>query len=324
MRKDRVAQYTRGLFLNYPRVFVVILNYNGAPWLQPCLDAALLTAYPNFSVIVVDNASTDNSRELMAAHYPEIILLAENENKGFSAGNNAGIQYALLHQADYVVLLNPDTKVKPNWLTALIEVGEKEPELGILGGVQLRYDDDKWNSWTLTALRPEQRALLSDKKSCPAWMEMEWVEGACFAMKRAVLEKIGLFDPIYFAFYEELDYCRRARCHGYRTALVTDCMIHHYRGGIWQADAQRQAARDYQCDKSQFIYSLTAPDKSLLANLSAYLITYVVKCKEAFTALSYSRLYTLTTMQFAVWRKALVIWRKWRNDRRGLPVYGIR
>lgn len=307
--------------MNCPRVFVVILNYNGAPWLRPCLDAALLTAYPDFSVIVVDNASTDNSLELIAAHYPEITLFAEKENKGFSAGNNIGIQYALFHQADYVVLLNPDTKVKPSWLTALIEVGEKEPELGILGGVQLRYDDNKWNSWTLSALRPEQQALLSDSERCPVWLEMEWVEGACFAMKRAVLEKIGLLDPIYFSFYEELDYCRRARYHGFHTALVAGCLLHHYRGGVWQADAQRQAARDYQCDKSQFIYALTAPDKSLLANLANYLVTYAVKCQEALRALSCARLLALTLMQFSVWRKGFALWRKWRADRLRLSVY---
>jgi hypothetical protein len=82
--------------------------------------------------------------------------------------------------------------------------------------------------------------------------------------------------------------------------------------------------RDYQCDKSQFIYSLTAPDKSLFANLLNYFVTYAVKCKESLLAFRYSRLATLTLMQFSVWRKGLAIWRKWRADRDRLPVYGFR
>jgi GT2 family glycosyltransferase len=132
-----------------------------------------------------------------------------------------------------------------------------------------------------------------------------------------VLERVGLFDPIYFSFYEELDYCRRARFQGFETALVTDCLIHHHRGGVWQADAQRQAARDYQCDLSQFIYALTAPDKSLGGNLLNYLVTYGVKCKEALRALRFGQLVSLTRMQFAVWSKGPRLWRKWRADRLG-------
>jgi GT2 family glycosyltransferase len=308
--------------LNAPNVAIVILNYNGARWLRPCLEAVLQTAYENFSVIVVDNASTDGSHHIVTEQFPSVKLFAETENLGFSAGNNVGIRHALENGADYVVLLNPDTKVKPAWLSALVAVGEQEKRLGILGAVQLRYDDDEWNSWTTTALNAAQKAALKD--GATRWQKLEWVEGACFAMKRAVLETVGLFDPIYFSFYEELDYCRRARFHGYETALVTDCQIHHYRGGVWQADAERQAERDYQCDQSQFIYSLTAPDKSLLANVGNYFVTYAVKCKEALLAFDHGQILALTKMQFTVWRKGLLIWRKWRADRLGLSLYGIR
>ncbi|NOT64034.1 MAG: glycosyltransferase family 2 protein [Acidobacteria bacterium] len=306
-----------------PRVFVVIVNYSGARWLRPCLDTLLKTSYVNFSVIVVDNASTDNSREIITEHYSQITLLAEKQNLGFSAGNNIGIRYALACQADYVVLLNPDTKVKPNWLTALIDVAEKEPDVGILGGVQLRYDDDEWNSWTSAVLSSRQKDLLTDSARCPAWLEMEWVEGACFAIKRTVLEKVGLFDAIYFSFYEELDYCRRARYHGFRTALVTGCRLHHFRGGVWQADEQRRRMRDYQCDKSQFIYSLTAPDKSLLGNLRNYFVTLAVKAKEALLALRCRHFFALALMQFSVWRNGAALWRKWRADRLRLSGYGL-
>lgn len=305
-----------------PRIFVVVLNFNGARWLTACLDALLQTTYPSFSIIVVDNASTDDSPNLIRERYSEVILLQRHRNDGFSAGNNEGIHYALERQANYVVLLNPDTKVKPDWLSRLIEVGEREPHLGILGAVQLRYESDEWNSWTRTVLKPEQQALLLDQKHCPTWLEMEWVEGSCFAIKREVLQSVGLFDPIFFSFYEEIDYCRRARYHGFHTGLVTQCRLHHYRGGVWETTSESQTARDYQCDKSQFIYSLTAPDRAITKNLINYGRTFLVKGKEALTTMRYARLLTLAWMQLSIWCLGLVIWRKWRADRLKLTGYG--
>ena len=144
-----------------PHVSVVILNYNGARWLQACLDAVLATRYSKFSVIVIDNASTDDSLALIRSSYSQVTLFTQTENKGFSAGNNVGIQHALNNGSDYVVLLNPDTKVKPNWLSALVAVGERESEVGVLGAVQLCYDSEEWNSWTMTALTATQRTLLT-------------------------------------------------------------------------------------------------------------------------------------------------------------------
>jgi GT2 family glycosyltransferase len=304
-----------------PRVFVIVLNFNGTRWLTACLDALLQTAYSDFSIIVVDNASTDDSPKMIRERCPEIILLQNDRNDGFSAGNNVGIRYALERQADYVALLNPDTRVKPDWLSRLIEIGEREPQLGILGAVQLHYDNEEWNSWTRIALTQEQQALLLDKKNCPAWLEMEWVEGSCFAIKREVLQAVGLFDPIFFSFYEEIDYCRRARYHGFRTGLVTQCKFHHYRGGLWEATSDSQTGRNYQCDKSQFIYSLTAPDRAMVSNLVSYGQTFLVKCKEALVTMKYSRLLELARMQLSIWRQSLIIWRKWRADRLKLTGY---
>ncbi len=305
-----------------PRVFVIVLNFNGADWLIACLGALLQTAYSDFSVIVVDNASTDDSLNLIRVKYPEIILLQNNRNDGFSAGNNLGIRYALERRADYVVLLNPDTKVKPDWLSRMIEVGEQEPSLGILGAVQLRYDNEDWNSWTHTALSPAQQMLLSSQGQCPAWLEMEWVEGSCFAIKRKVIKSVGLFDPIFFSFYEEIDYCRRARYHGFRTGLVTQSRLHHHRGGVWGATPEKQMVRDYQCDKSQFIYSLTAPDRAIAKNLFNYGQTFLSKVKDALVAMKYVHLLALARMQFSIWRQSLMIWRKWRADRLKLTGYG--
>jgi GT2 family glycosyltransferase len=303
-----------------PSVFVIILNFNGSRWLPACLDTLSQTSYSKFSTVVVDNASTDDSRSIVEK-YSQITLLENLQNNGFSVGNNLGIRYALAQQADYVVLLNPDTKVKPSWLSEIISIGEQQPSIGILGAVQLNYEGDELNAWTKTMLQPAQQALLVNPSADAAWVEMEWVEGSCFAIKRKVLQAVGLLDPIYFSFYEEIDYCRRARYQGYRTVLVTQSRFHHYRGGIWKANKEKRLLREYQCDNSQLIYSLTAPDKAAVENILNYGKTFLVKCKEALVALNFNYFFALVYMQLSIWRNIRAIRRKWCSDRLRLTGY---
>lgn len=297
-----------------PLVYVIALNYNGRRWIEPCVDALLKTDYENFRVVIVDNASSDGSVELLPSIYPQIQILVNDRNLGFSEGNNVGIREALSSNADYVVLLNPDTKVEPEWLRELIIIGEAEAEVGILGAVQLDYDGGDFNSWTKSAMR-QHLDELKRSESARAWIPVEWVEGACMAVKRKVFEDIGLLDPIYFAFYEEIDFCRRAAAFGYKIALVPCSRIRHYRGAIWEADSSIKRERDYRCDRSQFIYASTDPRSSILRNLRSYLITLGVKLKEALFNFSLLRLFDLVRMQAELIATSGSILGKWRRDR---------
>ncbi len=329
--------------MNQPLVYVIILNFNGSRWLPPCLQSLRATEYANFKTVLADNASTDDSIELVRQHFPEIEIIANSANLGFSEGNNVAIRKALTENADYVVLLNPDTKVTPRWLSELIVVGERETEIGILGAVQLTYDGEEFNTWTTTALTEHldelngnpfssTKAREEDTKdehsdssllrgtSCDFvegrdWIPVEWVEGACFAIKRKVLEQIGLLDPIYFAFYEEIDYCRRADFRGYKTALVPGSRIHHFRGGSWEANATIKRQRDYRCDRSQFIYNLTDPRRSVVVNIGWYLRTLLTKSKDAALAFSLFQIGDLVRIQLNLLRSLPQLIHKWRQDR---------
>src|SRR5262245_62379933 len=121
----------------YPLVYIIVLNYNGLRWLGACFDALLVTDYPNFRIMLVDNASSDGSVQMARDRYPQIEVIVNPENYGFSEGNNVGSREALAKNADYVVLLNPDTKVEAEWLRQLTTVGAAQTEVGILGAVQL-------------------------------------------------------------------------------------------------------------------------------------------------------------------------------------------
>jgi GT2 family glycosyltransferase len=329
--------------MNQPLAYVIILNFNGSRWLQPCLQSLRATEYANFKTVLVDNASTDDSIGLIRRQFPEVELVANSANLGFSEGNNVAIRQALDEAADYVVLLNPDTKVTPRWLGELIAVGEREKEVGILGAVQLTYNGEEFNTWTTTALAEHldelngkpfsstktheentkdenSKSSLLRGTSCDfvedrEWIPVEWVEGACFAIKREVIERIGLLDPIYFAFYEEIDFCRRAAFQEYKTAIVPCSRIHHFRGGSWEANPAIKRERDFRCDRSQFIYNLTDPRRSLAANFRWYLITLATKTKEALLAFSLTKAWDLARIQVDLLGSLPLLFRKWRRDR---------
>lgn len=297
-----------------PSVSVIVLNYDGRRWLEACFASLLATEYPRFKPLLVDNASRDDSIELVRDRFPQVEVIVNAANCGFSEGNNVGIRAALAAGADYVVLLNPDTKVEPRWLAELIAVGEREPEIGILGSVQLSYESDEFNSWTLSAAGAHLEEL-SRPEEARAWIPMAWVEGSCLAVKRRVFEEIGLLDPIYFAFYEEIDFCRRAVYYGEQVALVPRSRIHHHRGGSWEADPRMKRERDFRCDRSQFIFTLTEPRRSLAANFGWYLITLGSKSRALIKRFSAARAWDLVRLQVAVLSELGALFKKWRRDR---------
>lgn len=297
-----------------PRVEIVILNFQGERWLDACLTSVFKTQYDQFEVIVVDNASGDGSVRLVQERFPAVELIVNKGNLGFSEGNNVGIRRALEKRADYIVLLNPDTKVTPEWLTQLVSVGEGLASVGIIGAVQLDYESTQLNSWTKSAF-PHLQDVLSHPEESASSVVVEWVEGACFAIKRQVLEEIGLLDPIYFAFYEEIDFCRRALLRGWETALAVHARIHHFRGGTWAADPRVKRERDYRCDRSQFIYTLTEPRRSFGRNLGWYFVTLGTKGMELLRDFSPARAWDLIRMQIDVLRSSGALIEKWQRDR---------
>ena len=306
-----------------PQVEIIIVNYDGERWLETCLTSLRETNYPGFHVTIVDNASRDRSVELVRNRFPEVEVIAFESNLGFAEGNNVGIRRALDRGCNYIVLLNPDTRVTPQWLDEIIAIGESRPRVGIIGAVQLEYDSGNLNTWTRTAF-PHLTELLTEPDGLDAAIAVEWVEGACFAIKRNVIEEVGLLDPIYFAFYEEIDFCRRALLKGWETVLATRARIHHFRGGSWTADPRIKRERDYRCDRSQFIYTLTEPRRSLIRNLGWYLITLGTKGKELLRDFSASRAWDLARMQFDVLSSGGALLNKWQRERHGRVSAGVK
>ncbi len=295
-----------------PRVWVLVTNYNGAAWLPRCLNSLMATRYPELHVVLIDNGSSDDSVAVARAVSPRVEILANETNRGFCQANNAAIARALERGARYVALLNNDTYVQPDWIDRLVEVGEQAGDLGILGPVQLVFDGEAFNSWMTTALTPGQLETLRAETRPGYWLPVEWVEGSALVVKRSVFQAIGLLDPIFFAFFEECDFCRRARAAGFAVGLAPASRIHHHRQGTF-GQQNFAAARDYLLVRNSMIYNSTDPKRSLAANLAALLRNDLVHLRQALAGRG--RLAAWWRANGAVAASLPRLYRKWRADR---------
>ena len=123
-----------------PSVCAVVLNWNAYDDTTECIESLMKTEYDNFKIIIVDNASTDGSDEKLSQVYPNICILNMNNNGGYAAGNNVGILWGIENGFDYILVINNDTIVEPDFLTRLIETIEADPAIGIVTGKVLYYD----------------------------------------------------------------------------------------------------------------------------------------------------------------------------------------
>lgn len=225
--------------MSNPKVSIIIVNWNGWQDTLECLDSLKKITYPNYEAIIVDNGSTNESVEKIknwinsngsAISYK---LLANDCNAGFAGGNNVGIKQALENGADYVLLLNNDTTVAPDFLDKLVEAGESGAKCGIVGP-KIYFESDKnriwfgggYFSWFGGGRHLEYDAIdenPNDKKT----KEVDYMTGCCFLIKREAVEKIGLLDEDFFLYYEDTEWSLRARGLGYKIIYVPSSHIWH-------------------------------------------------------------------------------------------------
>lgn len=232
------------------RLTVVIPNWNGEDLLPACLSSLRRQSYEDFETVVVDDASTDNSIELVENGFPEVRILRLAENRGFSAAANAGIKSA---GAELVALLNNDTETDPGWLEALAQAADAHPEAGLFASKLVDfYDrgrlDGAGDSLRLSGL---PYRLGHGERDRGQFDEPRHVFGACAAAalyRRAMLDDIGLFDEDFFAYCEDGDLSFRAQLAGYRCLYVPEAVVYHMgsatTGGKRGATATRLGTRN--------------------------------------------------------------------------------
>jgi GT2 family glycosyltransferase len=232
MRTDRLESLSHGAYEGedwWPVVWIVVLNWNRPQDTAQCVASLHRLDYPAYRILVVDNGSMDDSVELFRA-LPDIELLIHDRNLGFAAGNNGGIHYALERGADYVLLLNNDTTVSPSLVSELVEVAEVDPQIGILGPV-IYYADRPGDVW-FAGMRFRHglyvvRRGLHLSLPLGSVQDVDFVSGCGMLVRRETWQRVGLLDPRFFMYYEDLDLCIRAKEAGYRVVCATGAEMWH-------------------------------------------------------------------------------------------------
>jgi len=219
--------------LSEPRVSIVILNWNSYEVTLDCLLSLRKMDYRNFEVVLVDNGSVDGSPARLLEKAPEIRLIRNPKNLGFAGGSNVGIRDAIRRGTDYVLLLNNDTIVAPDFLTQLVSVAESDEKIGAVSPKVLFFDHpDRLNyaggehrRWSLFPKIFGLRQI--DDGRYDKMREVSFLTGCAFLIKANVVRQIGVLEEIYFHFYEDIEWSLRVLKVGHKALYVPSAVIWH-------------------------------------------------------------------------------------------------
>jgi N-acetylglucosaminyl-diphospho-decaprenol L-rhamnosyltransferase len=281
-----------------PDLSIIIVSWNVCELLRACLaslttdDRRLTTAGSSSvvrrpsstEIVVIDNASSDGSADMVAADFPQVRLIANAENRGFTGGNNQGIAGA---QGRYIFFLNPDTVVMDDALSTMVSHMEEHHDVGVVGP-ELRYGDGSLQSsrrrfptlgsalFESTPLawhwpdNPWARRYRMEDRQASEGEEVDWLVGAALLTRRTVLDQVGGFDEGYFMYSEELDWCRRVKAAGWRVVYLPSARIVHYEG---KSSEQAGVARHIRFQTSKVRYFRKFHGRPAAEALRAFLLS---------------------------------------------------
>jgi N-acetylglucosaminyl-diphospho-decaprenol L-rhamnosyltransferase len=275
----------------WPFVSVLVLNWNGRRILPACLEALALTDYPagRWEAIVVDNASTDGSLEEAERAHPWLRTQRNRENWGFGRGYNGAMAAA---PGPYIVLLNSDTRVRPDWLQALVNAVETDDRIGA-ATAKLIYPPESPNAGRIqnagglllangsgrdrgTVLRDGRWIQEQDEGQYDRREEVFYFSGGGALLRKAALDDAGLFDPRFFMYYEDLDLSWRLRLRGWKVLYVPDAVIVHEHAASSQ---EWSPLFVYNVDRNRPLMLLKlAPLSLALREMGRYGLEFMVNC----------------------------------------------
>jgi GT2 family glycosyltransferase len=226
--------------LDDPLVSIVVLNYNGEKLLRNCLSSVSKTKYRNFEVIVVDNGSKDGSCSMVEREFPFFQLIKNPKNYGYSKGNNLGI---IGCKGKFVAMLNNDTTVNADWLSALVKEANRNPACFYQPKILIE-DTNRINS-TGNCIQPFGFAFPRglgeiDKGQYCTKSKISYASGACVFCSRALIEDVGFLDEAFYSFYEDVNWGWRALMRAHETIYVPSAVIYHKWGGSWGQTMSRK------------------------------------------------------------------------------------
>ena len=207
-------------------VSIIIVNWNAKAYLKKCIDSLLSQTFTDYEIILVDNASSDNSVSIVKNNYPQVKIIENKSNVGFAEANNIGINNS---DGKILAFFNPDAIADKDWLSILVQTVQSSDKIAAATGKMFYLDDQTENNkvfCTWSKINPYS-AVPYNFHNNESKSKVDYLSGAAMIVKRVALEKIGLFDPDYFLYFEETDLCARMIRFGYDLMYVPDALVWH-------------------------------------------------------------------------------------------------
>lgn len=294
-----------------PRIGVLVLNLDGREWLAEVLPALEAQSYEKLCIYVVDNGSSDDSLDYVREAHPSVEVLRFERNFGYSMAYNLCVPLAFADGCEWVVLANNDLRLAPACLAELVDAAVTDPRIGVIGPAFKAWDGDAPSQF----MRDRYPALVSRMAVGSGAHDVDWVEGSMLMMSRACWDSTGPLDPDFFFYWEDVDYCRRARVRGWRVCLAPGAIARHYGSGSATAEAAVSQTNALKT-RNYFVSMLTDPECSISVNVLRTLRLAVSVSKQAVAT---GRPSIGLVGKSLVWGLAGIHgwWRKWQRDRAG-------
>lgn len=254
-------------------VYAVIVTHNGTTWIRQAIESIQQSTFP-IRIVVVDNASTDETVKTIQNLYRQVEIFSMPVNLGFGRANNHGIHYALSQGADYVLLLNQDATVAPVTVEELVNLLEGQPDYGILSPLHLDFQGDAIDREFIPYIQ-ENTCLICDAflGRLQKLYEVSFINAAVWLVKQRVFETVGGFDPLFFIYGEDNDYCQRVRYHGFKIGLAPQVLANHWHGGSQRESNTLKGL--FNRLSVQVIHLLKRPERHFLQNILGVLIGWI-------------------------------------------------
>ncbi len=212
-----------------PLVYVLILNYCSLEDTVACVNSIRQSDYKNTRLLVIDNASPDNSGHFLANLIPSNELIRLNKNTGYAGGNNIGISHALNEGADYIFIVNPDIRQPSNAIRTYVEVMQKNHTIYALNPLQLTEKNELDKKFSNAMFTQNNYPHPTPSSAGSKTWKVKTLFGAALFISSSAIEKTGGFDPLFFAYWEEIDLCRRFKFNGGELIVTEQAPVIHLR-----------------------------------------------------------------------------------------------
>jgi GT2 family glycosyltransferase len=282
-------------------VTVVIPHFSGKEILRHCLESLDKTEYSDYEVLIADNGSTDGSREMIQAEFPEVRIVESKTNLGFAGGCNLGIRAS---RSPYIVLLNNDTEVTPGWLGRIVETADMDDSVAAVQPKILSFHDRRRFDYCGAAGGeldlfgyPFAWGRLFDSMEIDTGQydvrrQVFWATGAAVLLRRSALDRVGLLDEAFFAHMEEIDLNWRFNLAGYKVVFEPEAVVYHQTGGTLGQDRFRKMVLNHRNSLLMILRNHTAstlmwvlPLRILLEGITVVMAAMIGQPKRAVAVL---------------------------------------